>query len=742
MSKKRDSANGTALRTKKEVVPPLSDSELFVQAFEKPTQIYRYLRSRRITSPSFMHRNLSYMKNRRSHNNANRKTFKIDTILGRLESAKVAKPFEKITNSENLIISFAYFSDTDLQSKYVKVETILEKISNKRRKEGPSAQNQIRIGESSVLVNPDDNEIDKIPAVCISAAEFDRLGENLLTTFQLTFNVETMSTINSITNTANGDEPPRKQICTNKQYRAELPVFNQNGQNLLLNGQYEVIATPKPFYNSFNKVTTWESIPDNTTMCKYIKGLENNNDLFNINPFDTFCKQPKIFVIFDWSKGKLPTSGYLARPKILVDNTFALINNNNNKENNSQYNIQHQNGNNTEANNELDELNQSKKSFMFQFIFNNSTKQQTEERSDYICPWCSINCIRIYSLMKHLRLCHARLLFSYVEDGDIRRIDVSINDMYDGSYSGAPHDVLFGLSRYGPTRRSVVTNIMVFRPRRPTFKMAEFNEIDDSDMDQQRQYISGHNRIYYHSETCIPIMPKELDYDSEGESDPKWLQRTTKQMIDEFTDVNEGEKELMKMWNLHVMKYGFVGDCQISLACDLFIENNGIELLERNLYRNFVIHMTSLFNYGLISPETIYNNMQKLNKMKNDNATLIDAAKKARLEQVNYWTTFGIEKENAKKQEELLTAATASTSTVTTPARTSTPNKHGIDSSSNLVSSSSKSTNNPNTKSTSHTTPIKSKILNKSNSSSNLLKNSPIQTSLKNALKRKLSGGN
>ena len=27
------------------------------------------------------------------------------------------------------------------------------------------------------------------------------------------------------------------------------------------------------------------------------------------------------------------------------------------------------------------------------------------------------------------------------------------------------------------------------------------------------------------------------------------------QMIDEFTDVNEGEKELMKLWNLHVMKY-------------------------------------------------------------------------------------------------------------------------------------------------------------------------------------------
>jgi len=25
------------------------------------------------------------------------------------------------------------------------------------------------------------------------------------------------------------------------------------------------------------------------------------------------------------------------------------------------------------------------------------------------------------------------------------------------------------------------------------------------------------------------------------------------QLIDEFTDVNEGEKELMKLWNVHVM---------------------------------------------------------------------------------------------------------------------------------------------------------------------------------------------
>lgn len=30
------------------------------------------------------------------------------------------------------------------------------------------------------------------------------------------------------------------------------------------------------------------------------------------------------------------------------------------------------------------------------------------------------------------------------------------------------------------------------------------------------------------------------------------------QQIEEFSDVNEGEKEVMKLWNLHVMKHGYV----------------------------------------------------------------------------------------------------------------------------------------------------------------------------------------
>jgi len=54
-----------------------------------------------------------------------------------------------------------------------------------------------------------------------------------------------------------------------------------------------------------------------------------------------------------------------------------------------------------------------------------------------------------------------------------------------------------------------------------------------------------------------------MDVDSEDESDPIWLRKKTATMIDEFTDVNDGEKEIMKMWNLHVMKEGYVQICTI-----------------------------------------------------------------------------------------------------------------------------------------------------------------------------------
>jgi polycomb protein SUZ12 len=44
----------------------------------------------------------------------------------------------------------------------------------------------------------------------------------------------------------------------------------------------------------------------------------------------------------------------------------------------------------------------------------------------------------------------------------------------------------------------------------------------------------------------------------------------------------------------------------------MFLDSHGVELLEKNLYGNFVLHMGSLFDFGLVSPETFHKTIQKI----------------------------------------------------------------------------------------------------------------------------------
>ena len=66
----------------------------------------------------------------------------------------------------------------------------------------------------------------------------------------------------------------------------------------------------------------------------------------------------------------------------------------------------------------------------------------------------------------------------------------------------------------------------------------------------------SHARLYHYSTTNLPMPPHAiLKPSSEDRVDPPWLMTKICRMIDEFSDVNEGEKDFMKMWNLHVQHY-------------------------------------------------------------------------------------------------------------------------------------------------------------------------------------------
>ena len=46
--------------------------------------------------------------------------------------------------------------------------------------------------------------------------------------------------------------------------------------------------------------------------------------------------------------------------------------------------------------------------------------------------------------------------------------------------------------------------------------------------------------------------------DSETETSPKWLRQFVCAQIDDFTDLNPGEKRLMTLWNMHQLRHMFL----------------------------------------------------------------------------------------------------------------------------------------------------------------------------------------
>ncbi|XP_063976652.1 polycomb protein suz12-B [Diachasmimorpha longicaudata] len=643
-----------------------ADHELFLQAFEKPTQIYRFLRTRNQISPIFLYRNLSYMKQRMSRSHKSRRGFRIDSILQRL--------VEKTSLSQNpgirgfMTLTFLGFYDRKMEAPQdpVKVETLLLKICHKKRKDVSSPIMQVSVGTSEVPINPSENQPPpKAPTISIPNESFTLSNGHVAKTYMLLLRVYCMSNNGCLMNNCDLDsEPAQKRRKSSpgtiknggeevKLYGSELIVYDKHNRCLLTDGDYELglQEVQTNVRSSPKKHSSWETI----------------SDIKECGPFEVFSRGPTLKFRLSWTTE--PSNGLVDRPSLIhplpngdnkenrpgntdLDRCSANLNNNNGSLPNSTPLTPSKMAGTMEK---MD-TSSGTQQIVYQFLYNNNSRQQTEACEDLHCPWCSLDCGRLYSLLKHLKLCHSRFTFTYVPISQGARIDVAINDCYDGSYAGSPHELIsqpsgITFSRTGPTRRTSVTNILVCRPKRTKPSLSEFLELDENDYESQRPYITGHNRLYHHTVTCLPIYPKEMDADSEGENDPKWLQTKTMMMIDDFTDVNEGEKELMKMWNLHVMKHGYVGDCQIPLACQMFLEKKGKELLMKNLYRNFVLHMSSLFDFGLISPVVLYQMIQKLQEiMKEDgeNGAVRRVLQKSHETQVEHWVTTGVHAEPTK----------------------------------------------------------------------------------------------
>ncbi|XP_072270128.1 polycomb protein SUZ12 isoform X2 [Pyxicephalus adspersus] len=604
------------------------DHELFLQAFEKPTQIYRFLRTRNLIAPIFLHRTLTYMSHRNSRSNARRKTFKIDEILLKVEKMKGDHEIDSL--SAHLQLTFTGFfhkndkpaQNSENEQSCVTLEVLLVKVCHKKRKDVSCPIRQVPTGKKQVPLNPDLNSSKPVnfPSLAMSSNEFEPSNSHMVKSYSLLFRVTRQGhrDYNGLSNGETNEnidvteDPPtrRKRNAStrdeDKTFVAQMTVFDKNRRLQLLDGEYEVAMQEMEDCPVSKKRATWETILDGK----------------RLPPFETFSQGPTLHFTLRWTSDATDKSTAPIAKPLATRNSECLP-----QEHRpaavkpAQTIVKESVSSDLPSKREKDVSTdpRQKLRIFYQFLYNNNTRQQTEARDDLHCPWCTLNCRKLYSLLKHLKLCHSRFIFNYVYHPKGARIDVSINECYDGSYAGNPQDIHrqpgFAFSRNGPVKRTPITHILVCRPKRTKASMSEFYESEDGEVEQQRTYSSGHNRLYFHSDTCLPLRPQEMEVDSEDEKDPEWLREKTITQIEEFSDVNEGEKEVMKMWNLHVMKHGFIADNQMNHACMQFVENYGQKIIERNLCRNFMLHLVSMHDFNLINISTIDKAVGKLRDM-------------------------------------------------------------------------------------------------------------------------------
>ena len=105
----------------------------------------------------------------------------------------------------------------------------------------------------------------------------------------------------------------------------------------------------------------------------------------------------------------------------------------------------------------------------------------------------------------------------------------------------------------------------------------------------ERSIIQNRNGVPW-NQTEDPFLPECYD------GVPQLLRNN----IQEFIDLNRGEKQILLMWNDFMIRKSAAGFLHLPQLCKEFIHTHGVAIIQENLYRNCILHFTNLEHSGLI----------------------------------------------------------------------------------------------------------------------------------------------
>ncbi|UJR33883.1 hypothetical protein I4U23_021304 [Adineta vaga] len=543
-----------------------------IETFAKHIQIYKTLALRWQINPSFLHRNLKYIYIARTFPHSNRisnKNISIEEIFKSRLDESVRKPnsFVSLLRGEafNLHLRGWSYDATCLQDRRgVKYNvsfdlsaSCLENLSNQMS----NISRTMKLGR-----------IDSIsPNGSSSSMNDDEDDESSTISFHVSMKYTYTLTFSTTIAASRGDG---NKISMSYGKRVQLDTLFDARQPMATVQSIEILLTPVLIDGQEISKTISSQFPSTFTI--YFDLTREAVEMIRSGA-STRKRQPI-------SPSKIPASHQQEQQYQDPNAKRMRTTQKTNKNPNNSLSLWRDNSINNEH------TTSTNLSLYYSFLTDNkqclATSYMSSKGHCCLCQFTAIN-NDLEVLIKHLSYCHPRFTASIKKNSDRPNIELRINAFYDGSL-----DTFDMFSEYYPRKRRITSELILWRP--PRYRRLA---MDDAPFVCRRAALT---RVYRHTTGAQPIEPEHIQMDSDDEIYPEWTQQLSRRMMEDFQDVNEGEKEMMIMWNHHVMKHNFIADSQMPFACELFVEKHAKDLREKNLIKNFYLHLATLQLYNLI----------------------------------------------------------------------------------------------------------------------------------------------
>ena len=116
------------------------------------------------------------------------------------------------------------------------------------------------------------------------------------------------------------------------------------------------------------------------------------------------------------------------------------------------------------------------------------------------------------------------------------------------------------------------------------------------------RYLPLAERRIFHGRNWVPMSEAR---EEEAECGTDWINEFAELRVDEIADINQSEKLMMTLWNRHLDTYSGPGARHMDTILLAFLKKESPKIISRSILRNFVGHITSLHDAGVIKLETV-----------------------------------------------------------------------------------------------------------------------------------------